>query len=282
MNQRHFIFLLAGLTLLVSGCSSKFAYNNLDWMLYWYIDDFIELDKNQKQQLDVKIDSWHAWHRTNELRVYRQHLEDLKAQVKTADLNTAQWLLHFDRGRSHWQRIRDQIIPELSVMAIQLSDQQIVTLFDKLEKDNQEAIEERNEDTLEERITNSKTRTKKQIQEWTGKLSKHQIAIINDYQDQYQSTFEAWIEYRRTMQSEFKQLMLSRHKIDSFQTKFTNLLSDPDRYRSADYLRANQHNRNVFASMLAEIMPTLTNKQQKKVINEIDDLIDDIDDLIED
>ena len=40
------------LSILLTGCSSKFAYNNIDWLMYWYIDDYVELDKSQKSLLD--------------------------------------------------------------------------------------------------------------------------------------------------------------------------------------------------------------------------------------
>ncbi|GAA0857350.1 DUF6279 family lipoprotein [Aliiglaciecola litoralis] len=282
MQKRIIILLLSTLLFFVSGCSSKFAYNNIDWMLYWYVDDFIELDKQQKSFLDSKVDKWHAWHRSNELVEYRQHLVDIKALLQEGSMTSEQWTQHLLRGSEHWHRFRDQIMPELSVLAIQLTDQQIIALFEELEKNNKERIEQRNEDSLEERIQDNKEDTQKQIKSWTGKLTSQQVAIINDHVDQFRSTFEEWIVYRRNMQSATKSLMLARHQLDDFPQQLTELMAKPDKYRSSDYLLANEHNQAVFANMLAELTASLTTKQKKKVFKEIDDLIDDIDDLIED
>jgi len=35
----------------LSACSSKLAYNNLDWWVYWYLDDYIELKEDRKKSL---------------------------------------------------------------------------------------------------------------------------------------------------------------------------------------------------------------------------------------
>ena len=46
---------------LLSGCSTKFAYNNIDWLVNWYIDDYVVLDTQQEKQFDAILDKWTAW-----------------------------------------------------------------------------------------------------------------------------------------------------------------------------------------------------------------------------
>ena len=36
----------------LASCSSKLAYNNLDWWVYWYMDDYIELKDEQEEKFD--------------------------------------------------------------------------------------------------------------------------------------------------------------------------------------------------------------------------------------
>ena len=55
--MRNLGILLIGL-LALTGCSSKFAYNNFDWLVYWYVDDYVELTNEQEDLFDVKIDRW--------------------------------------------------------------------------------------------------------------------------------------------------------------------------------------------------------------------------------
>ena len=37
----------------LTSCSSKLAYNNLDWWVYWYMDDYIELKDEQEEKFDA-------------------------------------------------------------------------------------------------------------------------------------------------------------------------------------------------------------------------------------
>ena len=47
--MRHIVLTIL-LLVSVTGCSSKFAYNNLDWLVYWYVDDYIEFSDQQEEQ----------------------------------------------------------------------------------------------------------------------------------------------------------------------------------------------------------------------------------------
>ena len=67
----------------LSACSSKLAYNNLDWWVYWYLDDYIELKEGQEEKFDDHLQNWLRWHKTTELRRYKAHLSEIKATGAT-------------------------------------------------------------------------------------------------------------------------------------------------------------------------------------------------------
>lgn len=279
--MKTFVAILCA-TLLLSGCSSKWAYNNVDWLLYWYVDDYIELEKAQKSLLDGKVEQWHIWHRQEELVQYKQQLLDLKTQINQGNLTAEQWQMEFAKGSDHWKRFRAEIVPELSVLAVDLSDQQIEQLFNTLEKENIEEQQERDEESLEERIADAKKRLQKQVKEQVGKLSSQQKEILDGYMPRFQSTFDMWLSYRRLVQSKSKELMLNRNNLADFSEQLSNLLLNPEQLRTEQHKAAIEHNSALFGEMLSEIQATLSKKQYKHLNNEIDDLIDDITDLIED
>lgn len=267
---------------LLSGCSSSFGYNNIDWLVYWYLDDYIELDKSQKNLLDGKIEAWHTWHRSEELVQYRDQLIELKGQLQQGPLSAEQWSNEFEKGRSHWVRFRDHISPDLSVLAMQISDQQVADLFAELEKNNVEQEEERNELSIEERLENSEDDIADQLKEKIGRLTNEQKAIIRQSVPQFSSTFEYWIDYRRDIQQRSLALMMQRNSLPNFSQQLEDLIKSPDDFKSSEYLAAIEHNRTAYAQLMAKINETLTPKQQKKLGKEIQELIDVIDDLIDD
>ncbi|GAB2683199.1 DUF6279 family lipoprotein [Aliiglaciecola aliphaticivorans] len=268
--------------LLLSGCTSKFAYNNIDWMMYWYIDDYIDLDKSQKGLLDEKVEKWLKWHRQQELANYRQHLIDVKADIQSGYLTSQEWSNHMERGNQHWARFRNEISPELAELSIHLSDDQIHEMFDALEKENQKKEEKRNKKSKEERRQDAIEDTQDQIKKWVGKLSNSQKELIRTHATKFLSTFEQWIAYRRSIQASVKNIMLSRHEVPNYAEEVNYMFQHPDLFKSPEYLQASEHNRRVYIQLLVELQPTFTEKQTKHIQNELDDLIDDIDDLIDD
>ena len=95
MKKAKFTLVLL-FSFLLSACSSSFVYDNIDWLLYWYVGDYVDLSTSQKAKLDERIASWQDWHRSTELKQYQKQLQNLKVQLSTGPLNQQQWLNEFD------------------------------------------------------------------------------------------------------------------------------------------------------------------------------------------
>ena len=66
----------------LSACSSTtFLYNRLDTLIGWYVDDYVTLDKTQRDSFDVRLDALLAWHREEELPRYIDFLGRFDAQL---------------------------------------------------------------------------------------------------------------------------------------------------------------------------------------------------------
>lgn len=251
-------------------------------MLYWYLDDYIELQKSQKQLLDVNIEQWHDWHRNEELAQYRQQLVQLREALSEGPLDQQQWLAQTEMASQHWQRFRDHIVPDLAKLVPSLNDKQIESLFDALEKENLEELEESADLTDEERFKERLEGLQEQMKSYIGRLSDEQKAIIDDYAPRFQSTFADWIRYRRDIQAHAKALMLTAEDDPEFAQKFAQMMSNPDQFKSESYLTNSATNRQLFTEMVAKINTTVSAKQRKKFDKKLEDLIELIDDLIED
>ena len=279
--KRIFILLFVSFFFL-SACSSKLAYNNLDWLLYWYLDDYIELSREQKTLFDGKLDGWLVWHRRAELTEYRRHLQTLQQQLAAKGVPAQQWLQHFDLGRQHWLRVRDKISPELIAMASMLSDEQITSLFDTLEQHNVEREEKRAEKSLEERKEDQLKDIEFQLKDWIGRLSPGQKSFVVAYSEQLESSFDDWMGYRRKIQHQAKAILLLRHENVNFQADLLNLIQHPEKIQPQTYIDKTAINSRIFADLLEEINDSLSEKQRKKVIKELQSWIEDLNELVQD
>ncbi|RZP31314.1 MAG: hypothetical protein EVA22_11245 [Alteromonas sp.] len=268
----------------LTSCSSKLAYNNLDWWVYWYMDDYIELKDEQEEKFDAHLQNWLSWHKKSELTRYKAQLEDIKKQIQNDTLNSSIVYNNHELARSHWERVRDEVSPELAAIAKTLDDEQVVTLFAALEKDNKEEEEERQE-ALEkseaERLKDRIERIQETISERIGDLSKEQKQIVSTYAQQFISTGDAWIKYRRNIQNAARKLFVSRKQNERFEQELVSLMQNPDNYKSDVYKQSSAHNMTVTATLLAEIFSTLSEKQRQTLVENVDELIETVDNFMD-
>ncbi|MFT6897403.1 MAG: hypothetical protein ACJA13_001809 [Paraglaciecola sp.] len=278
--MKKYLLIVCLICFTISGCSSKFAYNNIDWLMYWYIDEYVDLDKQQKTSLDPKVQQWLAWHRSEQLAQYRAQLQILKQQISTGAVTPGQWLTHMELAKQHWASLRDEISPALVSLVPQLSDKQIISFFDTLEEKNRERIKEREEKKPQQRWVKQVEDIEQQAKGFIGKLTPQQKKLIEDYTQRFESNFENWINYRRNIQRDARTLMLQRRDDMDFKTKLIDLMRHPENYQDAAFRQKSAQNSQLYSELLAALSQSLTEKQRRKGIKELQDMIDDITDLI--
>ncbi|MCB4438232.1 DUF6279 family lipoprotein [Alteromonas sp. McT4-15] len=271
------LFVVVVFVSLLSACSSKFAYDNLDWWVYWYLDDYIELNNKQEEQFDSYLQKWLSWHKQSELTRYKAHLQQVKSQVINNEMDYDTIYANFDMAKAHWERVRDEISPQLAILAKELSDDQVVQLFAALEKDNKEEEKERKEkleESAAKRLESRIERMEESVEERIGGLSQPQKQIIASYAQQFVSTSEEWLKYQRDIQNAARRIFVTRSTNTNFANDLTALMQNPEQYRSDAFKQASAHNTKLTATMMAELFTTLNAKQKEKLVEELDELID--------
>lgn len=118
--------------LLLTGCGSQWAYNNADWFVVRYVDNYVELDGDQRELLSEKVSDFLRWHRESELPRYIAHLDEFML-VEPSQVNMAYLLDQQRRFREHGNRLLIKLQPEIHQLAAQLSDEQVEALLVKIE-----------------------------------------------------------------------------------------------------------------------------------------------------
>lgn len=280
--RRLLSILLLALTL--AGCSSKFVYNNFNWLVYWYIDDYIELNDFQEDQFDEHLTRWMKWHRGTELALYKAHLLAIKDDLTKNNLTKTTIAEHLNMGREHLVRLRNQIAPHVAEMAKDTTDDQVIYLFAAMEKRNKEyedELSERKEEGPDGAVQHRIDEITERIEDEVGRLTKEQTTLIAEYAPRFTSTGDDWLAYRREIQNRARVMFIYRRTAPSFVSELNDLLVNPEQYRSSLYGERIEANKQAFLSLLSAIAPTLTSKQKDRLMDTIDDIIDDIDDLIQ-
>ncbi|MDO6568908.1 DUF6279 family lipoprotein [Alteromonas sp. 1_MG-2023] len=265
--------------LVLTGCSSKLAYNNLDWLVYWYMDDYVELNDSQEAIFDVKLEGWIEWHREEQLALYLTQLEQLEQDIKQDKLDKDVIANHLNQANEHVMTLRSKLAPELAELAYRLSDDQVIYLFAAIQKENreeQEELDEYNSMSKNERLDKLIDNFEDDFEENLGDLTDKQKQLIVEAAPHFASTRGNWLEYRVTMQNEARRLFASRANAEVFQQKLTHLLTHPDDYRSDEYLAQRQANREAYLSLANDLSQTMSLKQKTHLLKQLRDIIDDV------
>jgi len=131
--------MMALLLVSMTACSTKLAYNNLDWIVSWYVDDYVTLTSTQEKQLDSSIESLLLWHRKTELQNYVVQIKyikiDLNNGIKQATIKN-----YINALKQFWNAILLKAEPEMMQLAYSLSDKQATELLAEIEQQNLKKI----------------------------------------------------------------------------------------------------------------------------------------------
>lgn len=260
--------------LLLSGCGAKFVYNNLAMISPWYVDDFVDLDREQAALYQSHLQDIHQWHRTHELPEYHRLLSELRDHLDNTALDEAFLSSHLLQLRQRWQVLITRATPALTEMAKSLTDEQIQSL--------QQALEEANQERLEEADSPAQHRKdiQKGIARWLGKLTPQQQQWVADFAGANPDRSEATVRAHRAFQQQLFTLLAQRGDA-SFDSAFAVLLADPlnsDAGRLLNEQRMQSMQQRI--GLYQRLWQSASDKQKGKVVDRLEDTLDDLESLM--
>ena len=270
------IFVLVTL-LLLSACSSSLVYNNADTLLSWWIGKYIDFTDAQQPLVDQTIDEWLAWHRQNELPQYRTQLLRLRNAINTSDLTRDELASHFDIAQGHTTRIRQRIAPDVAKIGVTLNLDQLSQLFATINHERTERAADFAE--RQQKQPKRSERLLENISEYLGRMTPAQKAIVEDYAQQLNATYELWREYGDTSNHTARQILLTAAFDNQAQTKLAHFIVEQESLQTAALQSAAEQNKALYINMLWAIFPTLTDAQRDHLIDKIDEYLDLIESL---
>lgn len=274
--------MLLAFVLLLGGCSAKFAYNNVNWLVYWYLDDYVELNNKQEDMFDGMLSNWKTWHKQQELPKYYAQLEDIVSDIKAKNVNEQSIASHRERVREHWARARAHVTPDLVKLGATLSDEQVLYLFANLEKMNVEDEEEINKNReldKQEQLDDWIKRNQKGMKRWLGRLSDEQEAFIGTFYPRFESTSPFWLQYKRDYQQQLRKVFVVNNRGAGFERDLTALIINPEQFRSVEFQNVMDANTTASTDYLMGIYALSSDKQIQRLLDEVADLKDDLLDL---
>ena len=196
MVQQIKIYALA-LLVLLGGCSSTtFVYNRLDFLLPWYLGDYVDLDRQQAALLEESMQPVLYWHRMQELPLYVVLLDDmdvlLDSPLDGADIEE----LSAD-VEDAFSRLQSKTLEMLLSLGEELSQSQVDDFLEVLEEEQGEYEEKYLTRDDEKYVAEAYENLLDNAQDYLGRLDRAQRAGLEQAAGQLQRSDAAWLNERR-------------------------------------------------------------------------------------
>jgi hypothetical protein len=264
------------LTLLLTGCSNTFVYNQMDWLIPWYVGDFLSLNGAQKQSFKSQLLPLLDWHRNEELQTYLVILDSIESDLDTpvsADVVSA-WA---DQAVAAYERLKHHGITLSIALAEQMSDLQLQYFMEEMYL--------RQEDLEKEYLPRSEVEFREQtydnfeeaMSSFMGPLEKRQLDLLHEAAAEILRFDSVWLTERRIWLQR-GEILLQRKP--GWQQAATDLLVNRKQSQSAEFKAANLHNENIIYAAVADVIELRTEKQDQELREQIKGFRRDINKLI--
>lgn len=279
LNHKLPVLFLLGVALLgTGGCSVKMAYNNLDRLMLWQVDEFVDLDAVQKAYLRAEIDTLLRWHRHQHLPMYADYVRELS--VSLTDVVSEQTLAEIFETFLGWgEALEARSMPIAIEVLASLSDEQVAGLPEAFAQSNEDLLEEEIEGDLADHQENWAEDFEDALERFTGRLDREQRAYIDRRASAYEPERALWVAYRERWQAELLALLREGRSKPDFAARFTALVDTQESYYGDELNRVFDANFALGREIAAHILSSLNEKQSQRMVERLLELAEDFDEL---
>jgi len=263
------------LVLFLGGCSSiTFIYNQFDNLFPWYLESYVDLDRDQKQYLDELLTPFFQWHRVEEMPKYAQIIGSLESAIDN-EIDIESLALITDNVEESWFRLEDQMIVWIIPLARELSDEQIAKFIQVLRTKTTQSEKKlllRNDQVYQ---SDSYKSIRKNLRRFMGSLTKDQLDLVKITSKEMKRTDGERIQSRKVF---IEKLNLILQKEQGWEERLEKI-THSDELVAENYQSTYDFNTVLIQQLLVAILNSRNDKQDKKLRTQLSRYKSDINSL---
>ena len=273
LKTRRLSLLLLVATFLLTGCSVKLAYNNMDRLIRWGVSDYVDLSSAQKDVLQQELDTLHEWHRRTHLPQYAALSQRMARQLPdgVSMANVDELFSQFEIWSGE---VEAEFTPLVIQIMVSLSDEQIADLPAKLEKSNKELAEPEQDKPLRDVQLLWAEEFADGLKNFMGRLNAEQRAYLERRSLEYQPERVLWADYRQRFQADLLSLLEAR-SAPEFADNYRGLVASRESYYGVELTQVFASNQRLNKEVTAHVLSNLSDKQAQKFVDALTDLGED-------
>ena len=263
------------LVLFLGGCSSiTFIYNQFDNLFPWYLESYVDLDRDQKQYLDELLTPFFQWHRVEEMPKYAQIIGSLESAIDN-EIDIESIALITDNVEESWFRLEDQMIVWIIPLSRELSDEQIAKFIQVLRTKTTQSEKKlllRNDQVYQ---SDSYKSIRKNLRRFMGSLTKDQLDLVKITSKEMKRTDGERIQSRKVF---IEKLNLILQKEQGWEERLEKI-THSDELVAENYQSTYDFNTVLIQQLLVAILNSRNDKQDKKLRTQLSRYKSDINSL---
>lgn len=263
IDARNLLVVLLGA--LLCGCSTvRFAYDNADSYVRWQAGKYLQLEGEEADELDDRIDEFHAWHRANALPKYVTVANE--ASQRFADgLSRADLVWGYDalrvQARESLHKAGELVAPLLD----RLTPEQVSQIERRIAEENRQFYRDNLRGTERQRRERRAKNVVNRLEDWVGKLTPAQVQRVREYAERAPMADELRDRDRKRLQKDVLAILRARQA----RTRLPARLAHWEQGREPEYVKALDAWREQYFDLLLDLDRSLSAGQRKRVLGQL-------------
>ena len=242
----------------------RFAYENADAYVRWKAGNYLDVDGEDAEELDDRIDEFHAWHRKNELPKYAKLAQE--ASRRFADgLSRQDLVWGYDSLRAQARESLRKAAELAAPLLDRLSPGQMAQIERRIAEENRQFYRHNLRGSERDRRRKRAKYAVERLEDWVGKLSQAQIARVREYAERAPLLEGLRDQDRRRLQRDVMAIVRAREA----QKRLPERIAHWERGRDPAFVAALETWREQYFAMLVDIDKSLTAEQRARAMSHL-------------
>lgn len=265
--------LILFLLLALSACTTKVAYNFLDWAIEWKVQRLVKLHGEQKIFAQNAIKDFHHWHRTTQLPQYADYLRQLQKRLNDGPITAEEIHAETDKVQLLADQSVEKVLPDATEVLSTLSDTQVKELLKSIAEERDEYKEEYIDPSQKKRQKIYYKKFMKHAQDWLGNLSKAQKEQVKTWSEQLEPFETLNLEQQKIWEQNLEKILIQRNDKTALLKGLQDLMFHRTDNWQPDLEEILDRNQELTYQLIAELVNGASEGQRKHMNKKIEDYV---------
>jgi hypothetical protein len=266
------IFLMAVCITIITACSFKTWYNQLDYLIPSYLEGLVTFGDILEKKVDQRTQVLINWHRNTQLKQYAEWLRRLQRDAGP-QLTEAQLFQHIATLESFWLSLSQKINEEMTILLPLLNNEQRRELFASIADKNQDFHDDYIDLDEQERIDSFTESMLDNYENWLGELTDEQQEAIELAASKLHSAAGLRLQQRLLWQRGIQDILDSNESEAVKSERLALFFAEFEMDNETGIKSKNTANQKIIVQLTVQIVHSFTPEQMDFFISKTNDYI---------